>query len=259
MVDWSNLQEDYDRLGSFKAIAGEYGVSPSTVSVNARERGVQSRRRWRETNLDPAELRKLYEAGASAPQLARQFHSSESTIYLRLWMAGTEMRRCGPNGFKWGPEQYEKRAAATARGAYKGAQRERRRRAGSMTPKLNSPQEQLLQQALIRAGLSFETQPCIIKYFPDVLLHQKPVIIEADSWFHGTPAGQQFDSERDKALTEAGYTVVRLTNGEIEADADGCVKRLMGQFDLAPEDDPVAIIRSRRSYKPVSTQDQMET
>lgn len=258
--DWSKLQEDYDRLGSFKAVAKEYGVAPSTVSANAKERGVVSHRRWRKDNLDPEELRKLYERGAKVADLATQFHSSESTIYLRLWMTGTAMRTGGAHGYKWGPEQYEKRRAATERGAFKGAQRERRRRAGRMTPKMNSPQEQLVQQALIRAAISFETQPKILRYFPDVLLHQKPIILEADSWFHQTPAGLRFDTERDAALAEAGYTVVRLLNGEVETDADGCVQRVMEQYGLLPEDDPVAIIRTRRSYQPASgSPNQMET
>ncbi len=115
---------------------------------------------------------------------------------------------------------------------------------------MNSPQEQLLQQAVIRAAVSFETQPQILKYFPDILLHQKPIIVEAYSWYHQTPACLRSDAERDSALTAAGYTVVRFTNGEIEADADGCVRRLMDRFGLVAEDDAVAVIRRRREYKP---------
>ena len=128
--DWSNLQQDYERLGSFKAIAEEYGVARETVSRKAKELGVKSQRRWRKDNLDPAELRELYESGATVAELAERFHSSMSSIYLRLWMAGTEMRSPGPEGFTWGPEQYAKRAAAVARGAYEGTLSERYRRPG---------------------------------------------------------------------------------------------------------------------------------
>lgn len=82
---WDNLQKDYERLGSFKAVAKLYGVAPETVSRKAKELGVSSMRRWRMTNLDPDELRELYEAGATVPELAKQFRSSQSSIYLRLW------------------------------------------------------------------------------------------------------------------------------------------------------------------------------
>jgi hypothetical protein len=73
---WDNLQMDYERLGSFKAVAKLYGVAPETVSRKAKELGVKSRRRWRSENLDPAELRRLYEGGKDAPELAEQFDSS---------------------------------------------------------------------------------------------------------------------------------------------------------------------------------------
>jgi very-short-patch-repair endonuclease len=251
--DWSNLQADYERLGSFKAVAKAYGVAPETVSRAARRLGIVSLRRWRMTHLDPEELRRLYEAGATVPDLAEQFRSSQSSIYMRLWMAGTQMRRTGHDGWKWGPEQHEKRAAATARGAFQGIQRERFRRLGRMTPKMNSPQEQLFQQALIRAGLSFETQSRELgRYYPDIKLHQQPVLIEIDSWGHLMASAAEFDKKRDAELAEAGYTVVRFSNEQIEEDVDSCVTWLIDRFGLEPEDDPVAIIRNRRGRQPVS-------
>jgi very-short-patch-repair endonuclease len=251
--DWSNLQADYERLGSFKAVANLYGVAPETVSRAARRLGIVSLRRWRMTHLDPAELRKLYEAGASVPDLAEQFRSSQSSIYMRLWMAGTQMRRTGHDGWTWGPEQYEKRAAATARGAFQGIQRERFRRLGRQTPKMNSPQEQFFQQALIRARLSFETQSRELgRYYPDIKLHQQPVLIEIDSWGHLMPGSAEFDKKRDAELAEAGYTVVRFSNEQIEDNVDSCVQWLIDRFGLEAEEDPVAIIRNRRGHQPAS-------
>src|ERR1700677_919925 len=82
--DWSNLQQDYERLGSFKSVAAEYGVAPETVSRKARELGVKSARRARAENLAPAEVRRLYDAGATVPELAKRFKSSHSTIYTLL-------------------------------------------------------------------------------------------------------------------------------------------------------------------------------
>lgn len=260
-IDWSNLQQDYERLGSFKAVAAEYRVAPETVSRKAKELGVSSKRRWRAENLDPEELRRLYEAGATVPELAEQFSSSQSTIYLRLWMAGTEMRSSGALGFKWGPEQYEKRAAATARGAFQGAQVERFRRLGQTTPKVNSPQEKLFHQALIRARLSFETQSRELRrYYPDVKLHQKPVLIEIDGWGHQMPRVVEFDKQRDAALNEAGYSVIRFTNEQVDADPDECARIVMKVFGLLAEENPVAVIRDERErWSPVPGKNQVET
>lgn len=259
-MDWGNLQQDYERLGTFKAVAKAYGVAPETVSRKAKELGVSSRRRWRSGHLDPAEIRRLYENGITVTELAKQFKSSQSTIYLRLWMSGTEMRSPGPDGYTWGPEQYEKRALATMRGAFQGAQRERFRRLGRETPKMNSPWEQLFQQALIRACLSFETQCRIIRFYPDFKLHQQPILVEIDGWGHSMPGPAEFDRKRDAELAEAGYTVVRFTNEQVEADADDCVKQLVNRFVLLPEENPVAIIRNRRGEQSASSSfNQMET
>ncbi len=73
------------------------------------------------------------------------------------------------------------------------------------------------------------------------------------------PGPAEFDRRRDAELAKAGYTVVRFTNEQVEADVDGCVQQLIERFGLLPEEDPVAIIRSRRGEQPVSMQDQMET
>lgn len=252
MTDWSNLQEDYERLGSFRAVAQAYRVAPETVSRKAKELGVLSRRRWRAQHLDPAEIRRLYDDGATVPELAERFSSSESTIYLRLWMAGAQMRAPGPSGYKWGPEQYEKRALATTRGAFQGAQRERFRRLGRETPKANSPQEQLFHKALMKARISFETQCRMLsRYYPDITLLQKPVLIEIDSWGHQLPDSAAFDARRDAAFRAAGYETVRFMNEQVDADADGCLRQVIERFSLEPEGNPAALIRSRRGAEPV--------
>lgn len=252
-MDWSNLQQDYERLGSFKAVAAEYRVAAATVSRKAKELGVSSRRRWRSEHLDPAELRRLYESGLNATQLSRRFNSSVSTIYTRLWMAGTEMRSSGPRDFTWGPVQYAKRAAAVERGAYEGILRERFRRPENRRPTVNSPQEILFQQALKKAMLSFETQPCELgRYWPDIKIRRQPILIEIDGWAHGLPGPRSFDERRDAQLTAAGYAVVRFTNEQVEADADGCVRQIMERFGLHPEERPEVLVRNRRE-KPASS------
>ena len=39
-MDWSNLKADYERLGTYKAVAAEYGASVSAVGQHAREQGI---------------------------------------------------------------------------------------------------------------------------------------------------------------------------------------------------------------------------
>jgi very-short-patch-repair endonuclease len=43
-VDWSSLKADYERLGTFKAVAEEYGVSAGWIGFNARRLGIVSPR-----------------------------------------------------------------------------------------------------------------------------------------------------------------------------------------------------------------------
>lgn len=246
-LNWSNLQKDYERLGSFKAVALEYGVAPETVSRAAKQLGVTNHFR---KSIDETEIAARYTAGASVEDLAEQFGCSAGTIYARLTAAGVEMRPSGPNGWKWAEEQHAKRRAAVERGAYKGNHREHFQRLGSRTPKENSPSERLLHQALVKASLSFETQSRELgRYWPDVKLHQQPILIEVDGWAHNMAARKDADERRDQALQAAGYTVVRFMNEQIDADSDGCVRSLMERFGLHAEDRPVALIRDRRSYE----------
>lgn len=248
-LDWSNLQRDYERLGSFKAIATEYGVDPSIVSRKASEMGVESVRRWRKRNFTPEKLLKLYEDGKSIEEIAEIIRGSYSTAYSMLRSAGVTFNP-GNKGWKWTEAEYEKRRAATERGAFKGAQRERFRRIGETASKVSSPHEKLLHQALIKAKLSFETQSREInRYWPDVKLHQRPILVEVDGWAHRMASKQEFDIKRDAALTAAGFTVVRFTNEQVEENADDCVAQLMREHDLQPEENPTVLIRDKRSYE----------
>ena len=66
-MDWSHLQEDYERLGSFKAIAAEYGTYPETVSRAAKRLGIRTRH---SLNIDWSGLRELYDSGMTQAELA---------------------------------------------------------------------------------------------------------------------------------------------------------------------------------------------
>jgi very-short-patch-repair endonuclease len=245
-MDWSNLQKDYERLGSFKAVAAEYGTYPETVSRAAKRLGIVNSL---SRDIDWSGLRELYDSGKNQAEIAEHYGCSPSLVSMAMKTLGIQARASGPAGQEWTEDQHRKRREAVARGAFQGAQRERFRRLGSRTPKENSPSERSLHHALIKAGLSFETQSRELgRYWPDVKLHQQPILIEVDGWAHGMPARKRFDENRDAALTAAGFTVVRLSNEEVDADADGCVQRIIETFGLAREESPVALIRDRRSY-----------
>ena len=54
----------------------------------------------------------------------------------------------------------------------------------------------------MRARISFETQRRMLnRYYPDILLMQKPVLIEIDSWGHQMVQAAEFDRKRDAAFT----------------------------------------------------------
>ena len=243
-MDWSNLQRDYERLGSFTEVAKLYGVSKSWVSQKVKEQGWKPKTDW-------SDLEALYASGMTMEELAEHYGCSLSNISYRMKVMGIKTRKGGiPVGHTWSPERRASHEAAVARGAFKDKPKrsEQFSRLGRQ-PKLNSPSEQLLHQALARARLSFETQPQVLgRYFPDVLLHQQPVIIEADSWGHAMKARRKRDETRDAELAAGGYRVFRFTNECIDADADSCVQEMVSACGLIPETDPVMIVRERREY-----------
>jgi very-short-patch-repair endonuclease len=244
-LDWSHLQEDYERLGSLKAVAAEYGMWPSVVTNAAKRLGIKTGYR---KDIDWSDLAELYGSGMTQVQIARHKGCSMSLVSMAMADLGIKVRGDTTRGRKWTEEQRGKHRAAVERGAYQGNHHEHFSRLGK-TPKENSPQEKLFHQALIKARLSFETQSRELRrYWPDIKLHQKPVLVEIDSWGHHMKARREYDEKRDAALARAGFTVIRFTNEQVEADADGCVKRLMASCGLEPEESPVTFIRERRSY-----------
>lgn len=153
-MDWSNLKADYERLGSYKAIAAEYGVSVSAVGQHARDQGINRGR------------------------------SNKS-----------------------------------------------------------SPLESMLQAALKKAGLGFTTQAFVCeRYWADFLLHQAPVILEADGNWH--KVRQDEDAKRDAILTEAGYRVFRFDGGRLNRDAMACVAEVMEACGLVPDTEPQFVLRT---------------
>ena len=83
-------------------------------------------------------------------------------------------------------------------------------------PHGGSPLERLLHRALRKAGISFSTQRQILgRYLADILITQKPVVIEADGNMHLHAKSRERDAQRDADMREAGYEVFRFTGKPI--------------------------------------------
>lgn len=110
-------------------------------------------------------------------------------------------------------------------------------------PAANSPLEKLLHRALRKAGISFSTQRVLLgRYCVDVLITQKPVVIEADGNVHLRQKDK--DARRDADLRAAGYEVFRFTGKPISTDPDDCVRQVVEAAGLVPDEEPVYDIRN---------------
>jgi very-short-patch-repair endonuclease len=109
----------------------------------------------------------------------------------------------------------------------------------------NSPLERLLHRALRKAGISFSTQRRMLdRYIVDILITQKPVIIEADGNMHLHPKSRARDAIRDADLRAAGYEVFRFTGKAICNDPDGCIRQVIGTAGLTRDTEPIYYVRN---------------
>jgi hypothetical protein len=85
-------------------------------------------------------------------------------------------------------------------------------------------------------------------YQVDILITQRPVIVEADERYHAVQREQrEHDARKDAELRAAGYQVFRFTEDQIGASADACAWQVVEQAGLLPEEDPVFVIRKLMS------------
>ena len=111
-------------------------------------------------------------------------------------------------------------------------------------PSVNSPLEKLLHGALLRAGISFRTQTKMCdRYFVDIEVVQRPVVIEADGNWHKLPARIEADRIRDAAIRATGFDVYRFDGAAINADPDACIAEVIKTAGLIPDVEPTADIR----------------
>ena len=245
-MDWSNLKADYERLGSYSAVAAEYGVSKGYVAQQAKKQGINPKPEGRSLEIDWSDLPGLYEGGMSFEQLAEHYQCSIHAIQNAMKRLGVEARGHGqPKGYVWTDERRAAHRAAIDRPEWRAKMRENllKRLPEMRGPSANSPLEKLLQAALIKTGISFSTQRVLLdRYCVDILITQRPVIIEADGAHHHLRKKQ--DAERDAALAEAGYRVFRFTGSQINCDAVACVAEVVAAAGLMPDTELVTDVRT---------------
>lgn len=245
-MDWSHLKEDYERLGSYAAVAREYGVSKGYVAQQAKKQGINPKPEGRSLMIDWSGLAGLYDSGMTFEQLAEHYGCSVHAIQNVVKRLGVQARARGvPEGYEWTDERRAAHRAAIDRPEWRAKMRENllKRLPDMRGPSANSPLEKLLQAALLKTGISFSTQRVLLgRYCVDILVDQAPVIIEADGAHHHLRKEQ--DAERDAALAEAGYRVFRFTGTRINRDAMACVADVVAAVGLTPDTNPVADIRT---------------
>jgi very-short-patch-repair endonuclease len=119
-----------------------------------------------------------------------------------------------------------------------------------------SSTEALLNKAFRNLSISFSTQQLLLGdgtrknrgYAVDLLVLQRPVVVEADERYHQVQHEQRaWDEHRDKQLRAAGYEVFRFGEQEIGENADACARYVAEQAGLTPEENPVFEIRKAMS------------
>jgi very-short-patch-repair endonuclease len=205
---------------------------------------------WRPlTCEEEQEIVRRYAAGETMDVLAAEFGRARQTVRQLLKDAGVPRRPRGyGKGRRWTPEWREAhyRSTQTPEFARKSREALLERLPRMRGPATNTPIEQRMHDALMKAGVGFTTQSILLgRYLVDIEIHQAPIVIEADGSQHALRTQKAKDAERDAALTAAGYRVFRFTGSEINADAAQCVQRVISAAGLVPDQEPVYDIRTR--------------
>lgn len=73
-------------------------------------------------------------------------------------------------------------------------------------------------------GLKFRRQQPIEDFIVDFVCFEKRIIIELDGGQHARDRDRDF--ERDRFLSEAGFTVLRFWNNEVLENLDGVLEKI---------------------------------
>lgn len=203
----------------------------------------------RGASADWGNLREDYERLGSATALARHYGVRYYTVREEMVRQGIPVRS---RGHVKGQKKSEAWREASRKHWDDPEWREEQRkkwleRLPAMQASRNggSPLELMLHLALRKAGISFSTQRAILgRYVADILITQKPVVIEADGNMHLHAGARERDAQRDAAMRDDGYEVYRFPGKAIAADADGCIRQVIAAAGLTQDAEPVFDIRN---------------
>ncbi len=194
-------------------------------------------------------LREDYERVGNLNKLARLYGRRNTLVRAELIRQGIPLK---PRGHVKGQKKSEAWREASRKHWDDPAWREEQRKKWlerlpgmQAPPNGGSPLETFLHRALRKAGISFSTQRKLLgRYVADILITQKPVVIEADGNMHLHAKSRERDAQRDADMRAAGYEVFRFNGRDISRDADGCVRKVIEATGLTPDAVPVFDIRN---------------
>lgn len=203
----------------------------------------------RRASGDWSKLREDYERLGNVKALKSLYGVRYETIREEMARQGIPIK---PRGHVKGQKKSEAWREASRKHWDDPAWREEQRkkwlvRVPSMQASRNggSPLKIYLHRALRKAGISFSTQRQILgRYVADILVTQKPVVIEADGNMHLLPAQREKDAQRDADMRAAGYEVYRFPGKPICNDADACIRQVIEAAGLVADEEPVYDIRN---------------
>ncbi len=198
---------------------------------------------------DWSHLREDYERIGSLNRLARFYGMRNTTVREELVRQGIPLKA---RGHVKGQKKSEAWREASRKHWDDPEWREQQRKKWlerlpgmQAPPHGGSPLESYLHLALRKAGISFSTQqPLLGRYVADILVTQKPIIIEADGNMHLHAKARERDAQRDADMRAAGYEVFRFPGGEICQDADECIGRVIKATGLTADAEPVFDVRN---------------
>ena len=85
-------------------------------------------------------------------------------------------------------------------------------------------------------GYKFIRQKPLLEYIADFYCYELELVIELDGYTHQFEETQEKDKRKDKALQEAGLTVLRFTDDEVLSDM-GNVLAVIKEYIDKHEDD----------------------
>jgi len=259
-LNWSNLREDYERLGTIGAVAQAYGCTWREVRRELTRQDIPRNRHWgavMRREMTAEYRQKISAAGIGHPTSeatrAKISESLKGHAVLEETKAKIRVTRAD---YRWSDETRAKfhtamvgrKPSEAARqamrdGCARPEVKERKRQLLLQRFPLiqgnkqsNTPIEVRLQNALTQAGIGWLSQQRKLnRYIVDLELTDAPIILEADGTLHLLPRGIERDRKRDAALRDAGYTVLHFTGKQIYHDINGCVERVREALGNAQE------------------------